>query len=99
MRILVVSDFFPWPPSNGGLIRLARSIEALSEIGDVDLFSLYDQRRPDRRVPPTVTLSRVGTTPPPQVDHSLRWRAAWLARRGVPMEVTMRRFDKTPRLA
>ncbi len=99
MRILAVANFFPWPPSNGGLIRLAKSVEALAEMGDVDLFSLYDQRVPDRTVPPNVNLSRVGTTPYPEVGNSLRWRAAWLARRGVPMEVIMRRSDKAPRRA
>ncbi len=113
MKILIVADFFPWPSTGGGLMRLATSIEALSGLGEIDLFSLYDTRRPERVVPPTLSISRVCTSPYPEVGASrrwrssglaqrgasLRWRAAWLARPGVPMEITMRRFDKTPRAA
>lgn len=113
MKTLIVADFFPWPSTGGGLLRLAKSIEALSELGEVDLFSFYDTRRPDRIVPPTLSISRVCTSPYPEVGASLRWRssrlaqrgaslrwrAAWLAQRGAPMEITMRRFDKTPREA
>jgi glycosyltransferase involved in cell wall biosynthesis len=99
MRILVVADFFPWPPTNGGLLRLANSIEALGQIGEVELFSLFDERKPDRTVPATVKLARVGTTPYPSIDRSNRWRATWLAHRGVPMEVAMRSADEAPRRA
>lgn len=97
MRILVVADFFPWPSTNGGLLRLANSIEALGQIGEVELFSLYDERKPDRTVPAAVELARVGTAPYPAIDRSHRWRAAWLAHRGVPMEVAMRSADGAPR--
>ena len=97
MRVLVVADRFPWPSTGGGFMRLAHSIEALSELGDVDFFFLSDKRRPDRNVPPNVTFSRMGTTPFPEPAPAWRWRTAWLFRGGVPIEVTVRRFDETPR--
>jgi glycosyltransferase involved in cell wall biosynthesis len=97
MKILVVADFFPWPPLNGGLLRLATTIEALSELGTVDLFSFVDERQKDRTVPRHVSLGRLETVSHPAIDRSNRWRAAWLARRGVPMEVVMRQADAAPR--
>jgi glycosyltransferase involved in cell wall biosynthesis len=99
MRILVVGENFPWPANGGGLIRLAHSIEILAGIGDVDLFTLCDPRRTDRAVPAGVDLARVSTTPYPAAAHPMRWRAAWLGRRGVPLEVAMRRHDPEPRAA
>jgi len=99
MKILVVADYFPWPPINGGLMRMARTVDALADMGELDLFSLYDERSPDRTVPPGVRLARLGSAPQPAVDHSLRWRAEWMARRGRPMEVVRRRSDSSPRRA
>ncbi|MGD0312705.1 MAG: glycosyltransferase [Acidimicrobiales bacterium] len=101
MKILYVANFFPWPPTNGGLIRSSTAVEALAQLGDVDLFALYDQRLYDGRgpaehVPPGVALSRVGAVPYPQIGPSLRWRAAWLAQGRAPMEIVMRRSDTAP---
>ncbi len=101
-RILAITDFFPWPARNGGLLRTSLAVESLSDVGEVDLFSLYDRREPDRVVPPGVKLHRVGAAPYPDIDASGRWRTSWLfslGRRGVPMEVAMRRADKQPRRA
>jgi glycosyltransferase involved in cell wall biosynthesis len=97
MNILVVADFFPWPPMNGGLIRLATTIDALCELGTVDLFSFVDERQKDRKVPQGVSLGRLETVRYPAVDRSNRWRVSWLARRGVPVEVAMRQADRAPR--
>jgi glycosyltransferase involved in cell wall biosynthesis len=102
MKILYVANFFPWPPTNGGLIRSSTTVEALAELGNVDLFALYDQRLYDGRgpaedVPSRVTLSRVGAVPYPQISPSLRWRAAWLAQGRAPMEIVMRQSDAAPR--
>ena len=81
---------------------MATSVEALSELGTVDLFSFYDQRLydqvgPEKQMPSDVAVSRLGTSPYPQVGSSARWRPAWLTSGGVPMEVVMRRRDRTPR--
>ncbi len=99
MKILVVTDFFPWPPLNGGLLRTATTIEALAELGTLDLFSFVDERQPDRTVPPDVSIDRLQTAAHPVIDRSHRWRAVWLARRGLPMEVVMRQADSDPRRA
>ncbi len=96
MKILVVADLFPWPPLNGGLMRMATCIDALSDVGSIDLFSLVDQRQANGDVPTRVMLDRSGTTPYPQIDRSNRWRPAWLARRQVPVEVAMRSADRSP---
>jgi glycosyltransferase involved in cell wall biosynthesis len=98
MRILVAAEMFPWPAHGGGLIRLAKSIEALSELGSVDLFALRDAHRTDLDVPPSVELARVITTAYPEPTHWLRWRTAWLARPGKPIPVVRKRFDAGPRM-
>ena len=38
----MVAEDFPWPSLGGGLIRLAKMVEAVSAMGETDLFSLYD---------------------------------------------------------
>jgi glycosyltransferase involved in cell wall biosynthesis len=99
MRILVVADRFPWPTTGGGQMRLAATIEALAALGDIDFFYLSDKRAPEPVVPLAVSISRVGSSPYPDMVPEWRWRAAWLARRGTPMEIVVRRFDTTPRSA
>jgi glycosyltransferase involved in cell wall biosynthesis len=99
VKFMVVAENFPWPANGGGLIRLANSVEALARLGEVDLFTLCDPRRADRTIPPTVELARLETTPYPRAARRLRWRTAWLARGGVPLEVAMRRFDPAPGVA
>lgn len=97
MRILVVASDFPWPKLQGGHLRLATAIEALSELGDVDLFALDRYHRPDTAVPPNIPVTRLKTVTEHDPGHQLRWRAAWLARRGTPLEVVRERMDPTPR--
>ena len=97
MRILAVGENFPWPANGGGLIRLANSVEVLAGLGDVDLFTLCDPRRTDRVVPVGVELARMATTPYPEAARPLLWRASWVGRAGLPMEVAMRHFDPAPR--
>ena len=41
----MVAEDFPWPSLGGGLIRLAKMVETVSAMGELDFFSLYD---PDR---------------------------------------------------
>ena len=98
MKILIVASDFPWPKIQGGHLRLATAIEALAELGETDLFALYDYRRPVPTLPPTVTVERLKTVVHPGTPHQLRWRATWLARRGIPLEVGMHRVDTAARL-
>jgi glycosyltransferase involved in cell wall biosynthesis len=97
MKILLVAEDFPWPPTGGGLIRLAKIIEAVSALGEMDLFTLYDPSRTVPELPSTLAVNRLRTVVYPGTPRQRRWRAAWMARRGLPMEVVMRSFDPTPR--
>ena len=99
MKILFVADLFPWPPTKGGLIRVATAAEAMSRLGEVDLFALYDPRDPDVRleVPPGIRLRRLGTSPYPSDHKSNRWKVEWPLRRGVPLPIAMRMADPWPR--
>jgi glycosyltransferase involved in cell wall biosynthesis len=98
MKILVVAEDFPWPSTGGGMIRLGKIVEALSALGKTDLYALYDPRRDAPLVPPpTVAIERIETVPYPVTPRGTRWRAAWLGRRGVPLEVVMRAGDPLPR--
>jgi hypothetical protein len=98
MNILMVAEDFPWPSTGGGLIRLGKVIEAVSELGETDLLTLYDPRRAVLVLPPEVAIARLETVLYPLSPRERRWRTAWMARRGVPMEVVMRKFDTAPRL-
>ncbi len=97
MKILVVAEDFPWPSTGGGMIRLGKIIEALSDLGPTDLFALYDPQRAALVPPPTVAIERLETVPYPATPGGLKWRTAWLARRGVPLEVVLRAGDPMPR--
>jgi glycosyltransferase involved in cell wall biosynthesis len=98
MRTLVVASDFPWPTVQGGHLRLTTAIEALAELAETDLFTLYDYRRSTPSLPPNVPVERFKTVAHRGARHQLRWRAAWLARRGIPLEVAMQRLDAAPRL-
>jgi polysaccharide biosynthesis protein PslH len=97
MRILLVAEDWPWPMTGGGLIRLAKVIEALSEMGEVDLFSLYDHHRDSMVLPREALTDRLEMVPYPVSPATSRWRAAWAIQRGIPMEILMRTFDPAPR--
>jgi len=59
-RLLVVGQTFPWPEVTGGRMRLANVIQALSRLGEVDLFAFVDGGRTDRaEVPDGARVHRV----------------------------------------
>ncbi len=97
MKILVVAEDFPWPSTGGGTIRLGKIIEAVSAMGETDFYTLYDPRRATLVLPPTVSVERMESVPYPVTPRSPKWRATWMARRGVPIEVVMRAGDPLPR--
>jgi glycosyltransferase involved in cell wall biosynthesis len=98
MKILIIASDFPWPRVQGGHLRLTTAIEALASLGETDLFAVYDYRRSAPTLPPSVPVDRLLTVERRGSPHQLRWRAAWLARRGIPLEVAMQRMDASPRL-
>ena len=97
MKILIVASDFPWPKIQGGHLRLTAAIDALADLGETDLFALYDYRRSDLSLPPTVTVGRLKTVARHGTPHQIRRRTAWLARRGIPLEVVMQGTDTAAR--
>ena len=93
MKILLVAEDWAWPSTGGGLLRLARMIEALSEMGDVDLFALHDAERETLELPEGVSVRRLQTSVHPRYPSERTWRLAWLRQRGLPMEVVRGGFD------
>jgi glycosyltransferase involved in cell wall biosynthesis len=62
VRILVVAADYPWPETGGSRIRLANTLAALTECGEVDLLSIIPSTRDDADYAPppqSVQLSRV----------------------------------------
>ena len=60
MRVLIVGEFFPWPAWGGGLMRLANSVEALSALGEADLFTLSPRDRElPLELPPEIRVNRL----------------------------------------
>jgi glycosyltransferase involved in cell wall biosynthesis len=99
LKILMVAEDFPWPPLGGGAVRLVKVVEALTSLGELDLFTLHDQRRSLLDLPQSVTLRRLKIVDYPRSAAQWRWRTSWFLRRGVPLEVETRRRDTTPRRA
>ena len=104
MRILIVAQDFPWPTHGGGLIRLAKMVEAVSAVGETDLFSLYDPYRtydpyrisPVR--PPSLDVRRMEIAAYPE-ESNTRWWRSWALHRGTPWEVFMRSDDRSSRIS
>ncbi len=78
MRSLVVGPVWPWPQTSGNKIRTARTIEALAQLGPVDLFALSDERgRTDFEPPPDAGVERaVAVHRPPSGFRGAR-RLGW----------------------
>ena len=68
LRVLAVGDVVPWPARDGYRLRFSASINALSEIGDVDLF--VGARGEETGVPSPV-VQRYEARPAPQMSPSL----------------------------
>ena len=92
----MVTEDFPWPSLGGGLIRLAKMVEAVSAVGETDLFSLYDPSRTSPVLPSSVDLRRMKTVEYPGATNPDWWRW-WMLRRGMPKEVFLRKYDRSPR--
>ena len=69
VRILMVSEDFPWPSLGGGLIRLAKMVEAVSAMGETDFFSLYDPTRTSPALPSSVAMRRMETVEYPDAPN------------------------------
>ena len=82
---------------------MAKLVEAVSAVGEIDLFSLYDPYRtydPYRVspvLPSSLDVRRVETAEYPEVLNPHWWRS-WMLHRGTPWEVFMRSHDSSSRI-
>jgi len=93
VKILFVAEDWAWPSTGGGLLRLARMIEALSEMGDLDLFALHDPARETLALPEDVSVRRYLQMIHPHYPSERTWRWAWMRQRSLPMEVVRGSYD------
>ncbi len=96
MRALVVAESMPWPPSGGGLVRLARVVESVASATETDLFVYRNRQVTDSGIPATIPLRRIHEVDHPGTAHQLNWRLRWALRRGVPLEVVQVAADRAP---
>ena len=54
-------------------MRTANTMEALAELGDVDMFVFHDRRKPEPRIPAMVPISSLVTTGYPMARR-FEWR-------------------------
>ena len=92
----MVAEFFPWPATSGGHMRTANTVEALAELGEVDMFAFHDRRKPEPVLPATAPVSSLVSTGYPMARR-LGWRLQWLLERGVPIQIASRLADAGPR--
>jgi glycosyltransferase involved in cell wall biosynthesis len=97
MKILMVGDAYPWPPTTGSHLRMENAARALSELGEIDLFCFYDARQPQDPIPPDLGLERVCLLPLGPTGDTPPRRFASLVRRDLPLEVALRNGNKNPR--
>ncbi|ROR90124.1 glycosyltransferase [Nocardioides aurantiacus] len=76
MRVLVVADEHPWPPTSGYRQRLARVVGTLGSHHDVDVLVVRHDGRPAPPPPHDLALGRVGTVQAPGHPGSAA-RRAW----------------------
>jgi hypothetical protein len=88
VKSLVVSQDFPWPVSLGSHLRLAQVIEALSDLGETDLFCFVPARRAEPCVLPVHLQNvRLKTVVRPRPSWSPRQRLSWLTLSTMPLEL------------
>jgi glycosyltransferase involved in cell wall biosynthesis len=92
MKVLVVSQDFPWPPTYGSRLRLEQVLEVATSLGETDLFSLVSDPWGDSyMVPDDVRLRRVQTALRVVPRYTLKKRAQFVASRELPIEIAVAR--------
>ena len=66
----MISEDFPWPALGGGLIRLAKMVEAVSAVGETDLFTLYGPRHTSPALPSRLEVRKMETVQLPRHAES-----------------------------
>ncbi len=78
VKSLVVAQEFPWPSDTGAMYRLAKVVETMTRLGEVDLFAFtHPNRDGPRLVPPGLLVRRLkvatAPVPDPSVSRHIRW--------------------------
>lgn len=93
MKILVIGQEFPWPPTSGSPMRLIEVIKAASEIGETDFFSFVRRDRAEPcEVPTGIPIRRAEIIRTQRPDYSAQRRAKWMLSPGIPLEVAAASF-------
>jgi polysaccharide biosynthesis protein PslH len=98
VRILVVGQTFPWPPTSGAKIRLANVISALAALGQTDLFAfakpewLHETGALDLEAAGKAGIDRMEVVPRPHSELSGLHRVSWFAGGRQPMSLAGRNY-------
>ena len=100
MRILAVMHVFPWPADNGARIRAATIVRALSQVGEVDLFTILSTREARELGDGGGDASRaegaafrIGAATRPSSSYRILRRLGWMAGGSLPYEVGTRDYS------
>jgi glycosyltransferase involved in cell wall biosynthesis len=95
LKILVVAQDFPWPPTYGSRLRLVQVLEVACSLGDTDLFALVPDPWGDSyMVPRDLELRRFDTALRILPDYSVARRMRFVATPGLPIEVAAAMSDE-----
>ncbi len=95
MKLLVVGQDFPWPPTYGSHLRLSQVIQVAARLGETDVFSFVMNRDPEAcAVPADIKVRRLKTIKFGRPDYSLTRRLRWLVTPGMPHEVVASRSSQ-----
>ena len=95
MKLLVVGQDFPWPPTYGSHLRLAQVIDVASTLGQTDVFSYVMNVDPKSCVlPANINARRLETIAFGRPDYSLPRRLRWLLSPGMPHEIVASRSEE-----
>jgi glycosyltransferase involved in cell wall biosynthesis len=95
LKILVVSQDFPWPPIYGSRLRLEQVIDVATSLGATDLFSLVSDPFGDSNIAPdSSSLRRAQTALRVIPRYTMLRRLRFLASRDLPIEMVVSRSQE-----
>ncbi len=86
MRILAISELYPWPAVDGYRQRLTHMISGLTQVGTVDLMCLARPGHPHDEEPPIDGLGRVVAVEAGEPVPARQWMPLW-SRTGTPRRI------------
>ena len=92
MKLLVVGQDFPWPPTYGSHLRLAQVIDVAASLGETDVFCYVMNVDPTScALPANIKARRLETVAFGRPDYSATRRLRWLMSPGMPHEIVASR--------